>query len=153
MGKPLSDAQRDALLRLVRCWALGQPQPWDAIRPQTREGLRRAGLADGGITPRGLAALGFLGPAVTEWAKELRRAAETRARFRARLREWWAQVPVARGYDGATPLLSVADLRAAVEALGPYEQTAEEAERQAVWVEPRAHAEVRAAMGGDVADG
>jgi hypothetical protein len=153
MSKPLSSAQLDALLRLAQFWCRGRPQPWHDIRPQTRQALRRAGLADMGITPAGLYALGLTGPAVAEWAKQVRRAAENHDRFRGHLREWWASVPVARDWGGATPLISVAELRAAADALAGYEEAAEEAKRQAVWVEGPARAEVRAALRVEVADG
>ena len=149
----LSDAQRDALLRLAQSWCRGRAEPWDDIRPQTREALRRLGLADMGILPAGLRTLGVAGPAVAEWDKQLRRADENHHRFRAHMRAWWAEVPVARDWEGATPLLTVADLRAAADKLWGYEDAAQEAKRQAVWVEGPARAEVRAALRVEVDDG
>jgi hypothetical protein len=148
----LSNAQLDALLRLARAWAAGQPEPWDDIRPQTREALRRAGFADGGIGPAGLYALFVAGPAVGAWAAQLRRVAEADARRRSYLQAWWAEVPRAHPYGGAVPLVTSADLRAAAYGLAPLEVALDEARGQAWELEEAARAEVRAALRVEVDD-
>ena len=149
MSRPLTPAQRDGLLRLARAWAAGEPQPWDDLRPQTREALRRAGLADRGIAPAGLFAVGLQDVAVLEWYRQLRRAAEAEARLREHRQTWLAAVPLQYDSFGRpVPLVTAADLRAAADALWPLEDTAAEARRQAEWLEGPARAEVRAALGG-----
>jgi hypothetical protein len=150
MSKPLTPAQRDGLLRLARAWAAGEPQPWDDLRPQTREALRRLHLADMRILPDGLAAVGLHGVAVWEWRRQVWRAADADARLYAHLLQWFSTVPLQyNAYGRPVPVVTAADLRAAADALGPLEDTAAEARRQAEWLEGPARAEVRAALGVD----
>lgn len=145
----MSDAQRDALVRLAQAWAAGKPEPWDDLRPQTREALRRAKFADQGILPAGLYALFVAGPAVAEWATQLQAAAQASRERDGHLQAWWRAVPRRHPYGDVVPVLTVADLRAAADALAPLEAAHVAAWREAMHLQAAARAEVRAAMGVD----
>lgn len=142
----LSEAQREALSKLARAWAAAQPEPWDSIRPQTREALRRAGLADGCILPAGLMALHVDGTATRVWAMQLQAAAQTSRARDGHLQAWWRAIPRHHLHTGAVPVLTVADLRAAADGLAPLEAAHVAATAEAERLQDLARAEVRAAL-------
>lgn len=149
MSKPLTPSQRDGLLRLARAWAAGEPQPWDDLRPQTREALRRLHLADMGILPAGLMALSYRGPAVRAWVEQLQVVANASHARDAHRQEWWSGVPLRHPmYGGAVPLVTPDQLRAAADRLQPLEDAHAAAWREAMRLQAAARAEVRAALGG-----
>ncbi len=145
----LSEAQREALVRLAQSWCRGRAQPCDALRPQTREALRRAGLADGGILPKGLCRIGLNGSAVIAWEKQMRVAAQASRARDEHVWKWFRDMPMRTCDMGRIGAVTAATLREAADALAPLEAAHVAACAEALRLQEAARGEVRAALGVD----